>query len=194
MQKHNPTKDHVKHLKKMASKLGGTSSVRMDAIVVKTIEHDKKIHGLIIGSDVEIAKRVQKDLIKQYGDLVHAEGAFWRFRKTRWDAIPEYKLRLTIHAYDGAIYYPPSGFPAAVKLGKGRIDSIINECAVLCAAPTFFDERQFGINCASGFIRFATDGSTTLEPHKSGSPLPPYITRTLASRGQCDATRDFTAA
>jgi len=81
MQKHNPTKDHVKHLKKMASKLGGTSSVRMDAIVVETIEHDKKIHGLIIGSDVEIAKRVQKDLIKQYGDLVHAEGAFWRFRK-----------------------------------------------------------------------------------------------------------------
>jgi hypothetical protein len=42
MQKHNPTKQHIKHLKKMAGKLGGTSSVRVDTIVVKTIEHDER--------------------------------------------------------------------------------------------------------------------------------------------------------
>src|SRR5262249_26950389 len=70
-----------------------------------------------------------------------------------------------IHVYDGAQYVSPEGTFLAVKLSKGRIDSIVNECAMLCAAPTFFHEREIGINCASGFIRFATDGSTTLEPH-----------------------------
>src|SRR5262245_16971467 len=41
MQKHNPTKKHIKHLKQMTSKLGGASSLSVDAIMIKTIEHDK---------------------------------------------------------------------------------------------------------------------------------------------------------
>src|SRR5262245_4198444 len=132
----------------------------------KTTDHKGRLKTLEIGSDVEIARRVRNDLIQRYGLVVHAEGAFWHYRKTHWDAIVDHELRLVVHPYDGAFYYPPADRkPSVVKLGKGRINSIINECATLCADPQFFDERQVGINCASGFIRFAADGTATLEPH-----------------------------
>src|SRR5262249_6275176 len=85
---------------------------------------------LEIGSDVEMAHRVQKDLIKHYGNVVHAEGAFWHYHQTRWAAVLEHELRRIIHVYDGAQYVSPEGTFLAVKLSKGRIDSIVNECAM----------------------------------------------------------------
>lgn len=118
-----------------------------------------------VGSDVEIAKRVREDLTERYGRIVHAEGAFWHFATTHWEPIPDHALRLFVHIYDGASFQTPAGEPSRVKLSKSRIDSAINECASLCADPTFFETRPVGINCASGFIRFAADGTPEIEPH-----------------------------
>ena len=42
---------------------------------------------LYIGSDVEIAKRVREDLTERHGRIVHAEGEFWRYVGTHWEAI-----------------------------------------------------------------------------------------------------------
>jgi P4 family phage/plasmid primase-like protien len=120
---------------------------------------------LYIGSDVEIAKRVREDLTERHGRIVHAEGEFWRYGGTHWEAIPDHELRLPVHAYDGAGFETPAGEPSNVKLTKTRVDSILNECAALCAMPGFFDAPRAGINCASGFIRFDAEGGPRLEPH-----------------------------
>lgn len=118
-----------------------------------------------IGSDVELAQRVREDLTERLGRIVHAEGMFWHYERTHWKPVPARLLRVTVHRYDGAEYKTPSGEPSRVKLGKGRIDSILNECATLCSEPDFFSSRPIGINCASGFIQFDGKGAPTLVPH-----------------------------
>jgi P4 family phage/plasmid primase-like protien len=74
-------------------------------------------------------------------------------------------LRIAVHAYDGAVFTTATGEPSKVKLSKSRIDSVLYECATLCADPAFFQTRPTGINCAAGFICFAADGAASIEPH-----------------------------
>ena len=76
---------------------------------------------LEIGSDVEIAGRVREDLERAFGDIIHAEGTFWRYEQTCWCPIPAPELRLAAHDYDGAFFKTPSGEPSGVKLSKSRI-------------------------------------------------------------------------
>jgi hypothetical protein len=42
-------------------------------------------NSLAGGSDVEIAARVNQDLSREYGQVVHAEGQFWRYIGTDWE-------------------------------------------------------------------------------------------------------------
>ncbi len=128
-------------------------------------EADTGRKELYIGSDVEIAKRVREDLTERHGRIVHADGAFWRYGGTDWEAIPDHELRLPVHAYDGASFETPAGEPSNVKLTQTRVNSVLNECAALCAMPGFFETPPAGINCASGFIRFDAEGTPCLEPH-----------------------------
>jgi hypothetical protein len=51
------------------------------------------------------------------------------------------------------------------RQGKGRIDSILYELAVILDKPDFFADRQIGINCANGFIEFTEEGEPSWEPH-----------------------------
>jgi P4 family phage/plasmid primase-like protien len=120
---------------------------------------------LVIGSDVEMAGRVKEDLERAYGDVLHAEGHFWRHGASHWEAIAEPELRLAAHVYDGARFRTPAGEPSRVKLSKSRVDSVLNELAALLAQPSFFESMTTGINCASGFIRFDGEGTPHLEPH-----------------------------
>ncbi|PVZ49686.1 DUF7146 domain-containing protein [Thalassobacter stenotrophicus] len=120
---------------------------------------------LYIGSDVEIAKRVREDLTARHGRLVYAEGAFWRYSGTAWEAIEDHLIRPPVHAYDGAEFMTAAGEPSRVKLSRARVDSVLHECAALCAEPDFFENPPTGINCASGFIHFDTTGKPRLEAH-----------------------------
>ena len=120
---------------------------------------------LDIGSDVEMAKRVSEDLTKRHGRIVHAEGEFWRYSGTHWEAILVHELRLPVHTYDGANFETPAGERSNVKLTRNRINSVLNEFAALCAEPGFFDAPPAGINCTSGFRRFDKTGTPHLEPH-----------------------------
>jgi P4 family phage/plasmid primase-like protien len=70
-----------------------------------------------------------------------------------------------VHSYDGAIHATPSGKPGQVRLGRSRIDSIINELGVIFAGPDFFERTPLGINCQSGFVTIAPDGRAQLDPH-----------------------------
>jgi hypothetical protein len=126
---------------------------------------DTRPKDLYIGSDVEIAKRVREDLTAHHGRIVHAEGTFWRYGGTEWEAIEDHLIRLPAHAYDGADFMTAAGEPSRVKLSRSRMDSVLNECAAVCAEPHFFENPPAGINCASGFIRFDAAGTPHLEPH-----------------------------
>jgi len=119
--------------------------------------------AIAIGSDVEIARCVGEDLRSKYGTIVICEGHFWRYTGNHWCSIAEHELRLATQNYDGS----PYGMGGIVKLGKGRIDSVIHEMGAMLAEPDFFKLAPVGINCASGFIRFAADGTPNLEPHHS---------------------------
>jgi P4 family phage/plasmid primase-like protien len=136
-----------------------------DDLIQKFKPVRRKLLFLEIGSDVEIAERVHKDLLKHFDEIVHAEGSFWRYATTHWEPIDNNEVRLAVHLYDGARYLTAAGEPGNVKLGKGRIDSVLNECATLCANAEFFDKRPVGINCATGFIHFDRDGNPAIEPH-----------------------------
>lgn len=120
---------------------------------------------LDIGSDVEIAQKLHEFLCRQYGDIVYCEGQFWRFCSTHWEPIDENELRRICHLFDGATYPSAANRENVVRLGKGRIDSVIRECQSICNEPEFFSTTALGINCASGFIQFNKDGEPQLHPH-----------------------------
>jgi hypothetical protein len=120
---------------------------------------------VLIGSDVEIANRIHHDLVREYDEIIHADGALWRYGETHWEAIPEHELRLAAHVYDGAYYETPKGEPSRVKLGKSRVDSILFEMVTLVTEPKFFVDTPIGINCASGFIRLTDEETLEFEPH-----------------------------
>jgi putative DNA primase/helicase len=105
---------------------------------------------LNIGSDIEIAHRVGKDLASRYGQVIVAEGAVWRYVGTHWDNLTDSELRRVVHRYDGATF----GERGTVKLGRGRVDSILNEFMAMHDDLDFFADAPVGINCLSGFIRF----------------------------------------
>lgn len=105
-------------------------------------------------SDIGIARCVAEDLKDRFGPVAYCEGDFWFYDTSHWRAVEEAELRRIVHRYDGE----PFG-KQVVKLGKGRIDSVIHEMGAMLARPDFFIEAPAGINCASGFIRFAADGT-----------------------------------
>jgi P4 family phage/plasmid primase-like protien len=138
---------------------------------------------LDIGSDVEIAGRVADDLQADFGEVRYCEGRFWHYCGTHWTAHDEQHLRLLVHGYDGAIHATPSGKPGQVRLGRSRIDSIINELGAVLAAPDFFSRMALGINCRSGFISIAPTGRAQLDPHH-----PDYRCRHVLPGRWSDAT------
>lgn len=125
----------------------------------------KAVKKLLIGSDVEIASGVREDLERSYGEIVHAEGKFWRYGKTHWEDILDNELRLAVHVYDGAFFKTPAGEPSRVKLNKSRVDSTLNEMAAGLMRENFFANSVTGINCVSGFIRLDADGTPRLNAH-----------------------------
>ena len=120
---------------------------------------------LEIGSDVEISKVLLKRLNDTYDHVVYADGEIWHYGETHWQSFPEPTLRRLVQEFDGARYPTPSGSLAWIKLGKGKINSILHELLTNCAEPSFFDNRAGGINCASGFIQFNENGVPILCPH-----------------------------
>jgi phage/plasmid-associated DNA primase len=127
--------------------------------------HELRRKSLKTGSDVEIAELVARDLEKDFGNIVFADGGFYYFGKTHWVNIDDALLRRWVHLYDGAVYFTPDATECAVRLGESRIKSVIAAMSVRRAEPKFFTGARVGINCASGFILFDADGKPRLEPH-----------------------------
>jgi hypothetical protein len=133
-----------------------------------------------LGSDVEIAKSVARYLQQLRGEVVFDEGHLWFYDTTHWRPIEEHELRRMVHTYDGAVV---AGSSNRVKLGKTRIDSVLNEMRAILARPDFFAGAAVGINCAAGFITFSRDGEPSLVPHD-----PAHRCRHVLKGGWSDGT------
>lgn len=120
---------------------------------------------LTIGSDVEIARLLEKQLSDEFGPVIFDEGQFWVYSERHWQAVSEQEMRRRIQAFDGAKVEPSVGAKSIIKLNSLRSKSILQECAIICAELGFFRRMERGINCLSGFIRFSATGVPTLEPH-----------------------------
>lgn len=101
---------------------------------------------------MEIAGRIAWELDRDHGSVPYCEGEFWRYAGTHWEPIPEDEMRRRVHDCDGL----PWGYEGRrVRLGKGRIDSILHELGAMLSKRDFFETgRPLGINCLSGFIAF----------------------------------------
>ena len=130
-----------------------------------------KRQRLLIGSDVEMAERVARDLRKEFGEIIFDDGCFWHYTGSAWDEINETTKRRAVHLYDGATFETPAHEISNVKLGKGRVDSVLHEMRAILARPGFFGQAPAGINCASGFIAFGADGQPRIFPHRTCNPL-----------------------
>jgi P4 family phage/plasmid primase-like protien len=125
---------------------------------------DNQTH-IDIGSDVEIATRLKLSLLKKYaGNAVSCDGAIWTFGGSVWNEKSRNKMRREVHQFDGAEY----GKNGIVKLGKNRVDSIINELHSMLDEPDFFANSAIGIACKSGLIKFDKSGEPSLEKHSPG--------------------------
>lgn len=136
------------------------------AIPFQTEMFETERKELDVGSDVEIARQLLEELSDRHGRIVYAEGEFWRYDKSHWKALAAHELRLLVHLFDGARFDSPKGDRSTVKLTRYRIDSVLYECAAMCADPDFFYEPAVGINCASGFIEFSDGGTPQLVRHR----------------------------
>ncbi len=132
--------------------------------VISCGDGEDQARTVLIGSDVEIAHLLRKEMMTTYGAVICAEGKFWRYGTTHWECVAPHELRIATHSYDGAVYSTPKG-KARVRLSKGRVDSILHELAALLSEEKFFAEATTGINCATGFIQFDANGTPSLSPH-----------------------------
>ena len=123
---------------------------------------------LEIGSDIEIAKKLAVELVRRFGQMPYAEGAFWVYGGTCWAALDGEAMRRLLHSFDGAEYRTPGNKIEKLRLSKYRVDSAMRELAAMLAEPDFFAGPAPGINVLNGFIRFEADGTPQLVPHAPG--------------------------
>lgn len=122
-------------------------------------------HHVVWGSEVEIAGILARELsADRGGHIVWAEGHFWEFGRTQWSEIPEQRMRLMVHQFDGA-HVGPKGTP--LKVGKRTIDGALNELSSILGKQDFFERTTIGINAANGVITFDDTGSPSIKPHSA---------------------------
>jgi hypothetical protein len=96
------------------------------------------------------------------GQVVRAEGAFWEFDQTQWREVPEQRMRLMVHQFDGA-RVGEKGTP--LKVGKRTIDGAQNELGSILGKQDFFERSTIGINVANGVVTFDDIGDFSVKPH-----------------------------
>ena len=116
------------------------------------------------GTDVEIANSVLLDLGCQYdSDIIFCEGYIHAFSGTHWTQFDRNAVRKAILKYDTVRF--KKGAAGIIKLTDSRVSSILKLMQTEAARADFFQDTPYGINCASGFIRFSSKGVPSLEPH-----------------------------
>lgn len=122
-------------------------------------------HHVVWGSEVEVAGILARELSgDRGGHVVRAEGGFWVFERTQWSEIPEQRMRLMVHMFDGA-RVGDKGTP--LKVGRRMIDGVLSELGAKLGKADFFERATVGINAANGVVIFDETGNLSLRPHSA---------------------------
>ena len=121
--------------------------------------------NFITGSDVEIAEHLKGFLNRRFGEIVYCENEFWYYAGTQWKEIPRTDLWLLVAQYDGHTHGKKNNI---IRLGKTRIESVLAHLEKLFYRPGFFKNAARGVNCLSGFVELASDGTPSLSIHSAG--------------------------
>jgi phage/plasmid-associated DNA primase len=147
----------------------GKTAAAVDDMMAALVELgrvlERRYRSLEIGSDVEISKKISRELIARFGRIVWDEGSFWRYDARRWMVIDREAMRRLLHNFDGAIYPTATGKPETVRLSRTRIDSIVRELEAVLAEKDFFADPAVGINVENGFVHFDRHGKPELVAH-----------------------------
>src|ERR1043166_7933430 len=74
---------------------------------------------LKIGSDVEIAELIARDLHKRHGEVIYSEGQFWHFTGKRWEQLALLEIQRIAKSWDGK-FWGTAGDVHPVKLSVSR--------------------------------------------------------------------------
>ena len=100
------------------------------------------------GDHPVLAKYLER---KHLEGVVYAEGDFWRYTKTHWEAIPPHELSRMVQRLSGLTY---GDRRAKVFITKNSATSILGFLADNLTQPDFFAHATQGINAANCFISF----------------------------------------
>ncbi|QND53435.1 hypothetical protein HB779_17235 [Phyllobacterium sp. 628] len=133
------------------------------AVGASAIDRFSAIRNFEWGSEVEIATEfTNRIMIACGGDVVKADGKFWAFGPTAWQEIPDQKLRLAVHKFDG-VGVGDKGAP--LKIGKRTIDGVLSEAGTILSEPDFFNDPTVAMNALNGVIVIGPDGNVTVRAH-----------------------------
>lgn len=122
-------------------------------------------HHVVWGSEVEIAGILARELASDRGGhVVRSEGGFWTFEQTQWSEVPEQRMRLMVHMFDGA-RVGDRGIP--LKVSRRMIDGVLSELGAKLGKPDYFEHTTVGINAANGVVVFDETGNPALRPHSA---------------------------
>ena len=122
--------------------------------------HTGPARNFITGSDVELAEDLKRILQAQYDEVVFCEGEFWHYAKTQWSTISRNDLWCRVSLYNGDTHGKTRKL--LIRLNSSRIESILQHLEKLHDSPGFFNNAARGVNCLSGFVEFAPDGTPSL--------------------------------
>ena len=111
------------------------------------------------GDHPVLAKYLERKYLE---GVVYAEGAFWRYEKTHWKAIPAHELSRLVQKLSGLTHGENR---AKVFISKNSAASILGFLADNLAQPDFFERPKQGINAANCFISFEADGTPVSMEH-----------------------------
>lgn len=136
---------------------------------------EKKVKVFERGDEVEIAK-VVVDTLTADGDLVHAEGDFYRFNASTglYEVVPREALSREIQSFAGRLVVG-QGKARVLRISRGTVEGALRLAADQVSRPFFFDAAPTGIAFKGTFVR-VTEPGIHVEPlgrqHRARTALP----------------------
>jgi putative DNA primase/helicase len=116
---------------------------------------------LLHPSDLALADHL-RSRFEDFGPAtVFAEGAWWQWRGTHYQAVSENETIEWVREFDGI----PTSDRGKLRLNKGKIKGILDVLKQRLAAPTYFDRVPRGVNLLNGFVALDANGRPRLVAH-----------------------------
>lgn len=116
-----------------------------------------------LGSDLEIADRVQSDLLNRFGDVLSWNDQIYAYVETHWRGVDMREVVEAISKFDGALFPQKKGY-GRIKMSLNKVKSIVGLLVPKMDEPGAFEAPAFGVSCQNGFLCLE-NGKAELRPH-----------------------------